>query len=346
LYTLLSFKTPFTPQRYEPLYVTGWTTTSGIDDLQWSALDDAFEWDDFKNDSKTPVYWDSQKMFETIGAEAQGIAATFDTNGTVFGLDATGVYKFGPLNLTDGMVFALYLPTGSITTFSNMDFRGAAILETTNGTNCLLGVTADISDLVRARIIDLDPVIDTNTVGRDPILIYNNVKTDALYRKGPDFYMQTKAYTVGDPVLKKWFQRLLINMKLNDGAVRFDIVDDEDNDDVNITLKSHRNWEVFTPKGYNWSYVENTIFPKYVASNSTNWGDVYDQEESWVDLLDPAFERFKKRFSWRSNSAGIRLYQLNDYQAPNTPDGTISLPNDLIVSSWNVGFKPMREGRQ
>jgi hypothetical protein len=339
------FQTPFTPQRYEPLYVTGWTTTSGIDDLQWSALDDAFEWDDFKNDSKTPVYWDSQKMFETIGAEAQGIAATFDTNGTVFGLDATGVYKFGPLNLTDGMVFALYLPTGSITTFSNMDFRGAAILETTNGTNCLLGVTADISDLVRARIIDLDPVIDTNTVGRDPILIYNNVKTDALYRKGPDFYMQTKAYTVGDPVLKKWFQRLLINMKLNDGAVRFDIVDDEDNDDVNITLKSHRNWEVFTPKGYNWSYVESTIFPKYVASNSTNWGDVYDQGESWVDLLDPAFERFKKRFSWRSNSAGIRLYQLNDYEAPNTPDGTINLPNDLIVSSWNVGFKPMREGR-
>ena len=340
------FQTPFSPERYEPLYVTGWTTTGGIEDLQWSALDDAFEWDDFKNDSKTPVYWDSQKMFETIGAEAQGIAATFDTNGTVFGANSAGIYKFGPLNLTDGMVFALYLPTGSITTLSNMDFRGAAILETANGTNCLLGVTADISDLIRARIIDLDPVIDTNTVGRDPILIYNNVKTEALYRKGPDFYLQTKAYTVGDPVLKKWFQRLLINMKLNDGAVRFDIVDDEDNDDVNITLKSHRNWEVFTPKGYNWSYVESTIFPKYVASNSTNWGDVYDQGESWVDLLDPAFERFKKRFSWRSNSAGIRLYQLNDYQAPNTPDGTINLPNDLIVSSWNVGFKPMREGRQ
>ena len=340
------FQTPFSPERYEPLYVTGWTTTGGIEDLQWSALDDAFEWDDFKNDSKTPVYWDSQKMFETIGAEAQGIAATFDTNGTVFGANEAGIYKFGPLNLTDGMVFALYLPTGSITTLSNMDFRGAAILETANGTNCLLGVTADISDLVRARIIDLDPVIDTNTVGRDPILIYNNVKTEALYRKGPDFYLQTKAYTVGDPVLKKWFQRLLINMKLNDGAVRFDIVDDEDNDDVNITLKSHRNWEVFTPKGYNWSYVESTIFPKYVASNSTNWGDVYNQGESWVDLLDPAFERFKKRFSWRSNSAGIRLYQLNDYQAPNTPDGTINLPNDLIVSSWNVGFKPMREGRQ
>jgi hypothetical protein len=338
------FQTPFSPERYEPLYVTGWTTTNGISDLPWSGLDDAFEWDDFKNDSKTPVYWDSQKMFETIGAEAQGIAALFDS--ALFGADESGLYKFGPLNFTDGMVFALYLPTGSVTTLSNMDFRGATIIETANGTNCLLGVTADVSDNQRARIIDLDPVIDTNTVGRDPILIYNNVKTEALYRKGPDFFLQTKAYTVGDPVLKKWFQRLLINMKLNDGAVRFDIIDDEDNDDVNISLKAHRNWELFTPQGYNWTYVESVLWPKYSSSNATTWLNVYNQEESWVDLLDPAFERFKKRFSWRSNSAGIRLYQLNDYEAPNTPDGTINLPNDLIVSSWNVGFKPMRQGRQ
>jgi hypothetical protein len=338
------FQTPFSPERYEPLYVTGWTTTNGISDLPWSGLDDAFEWDDFKNDSKTPVYWDSQKMFETIGAEAQGIAALFDS--ALFGADESGLYKFGPLNFTDGMVFALYLPTGSVTTLSNMDFRGATIIETANGTNCLLGVTADVSDNQRARIIDLDPVIDTNSVGRDPILIYNNVKTEALYRKGPDFFLQTKAYTVGDPVLKKWFQRLLINMKLNDGAVRFDIIDDEDNDDVNISLKAHRNWELFTPQGYNWTYVESVLWPKYSNSNATTWLNVYNQEESWVDLLDPAFERFKKRFSWRSNSAGIRLYQLNDYEAPNTPDGTINLPNDLIVSSWNVGFKPMRQGRQ
>jgi hypothetical protein len=133
---------------------------------------------------------------------------------------------------------------------------------------------------------------------------------------------------------------------LNDGAVRFDIIDDEDNDDVNISLKAHRNWELFTPQGYNWTYVEDILWPKYSSSNATTWLDVYNQEDSWVDLLDPAFERFKKRFSWRSNSAGIRLYQLNDYEAPNTPDGTINLPNDLVVSSWSVGFKPMRQGRQ
>jgi len=338
------FQTPFTPQRYEPLYVTGWTTTDAMATLQWSALDDAFEWDDFSNDNKVPVYWDSQKMFETIGAEAQGIAALFDAS--VFGADETGLYKFGPLNFTDGMLFALYLPTGSVTTLSNMDFQGAAIIETANGTNCFLGVRADISNAIRARIIDVDPVIDTNTTGRDPILIYNAIKTEALYRKGPDFYVQTKAYTVGDPVLKKWFQRLMFNMKLNDGAVRFDIVDDEDNDDINITLKAHRNYEVFTPQGYNWTYVEDIIFSKYEASNTTNWGDVYDQGKSWVDLLDPGFERYKKRFSWRSNSAGIRLYQLNDYESPNTPDGTLNLPTTVEVSSWNVGFKPMREGRQ
>ena len=417
------FQTPYIPQRYEPLYVSGWTTTGGIADLQWSALDDAFEWEDFSNENKVPVYWDSQKMFETIGAESQGIAAIFDKSGHVFGASEAGLYKFGPLNLTDGMVFALYLPTGGITTLSNMDFRGATIIETVNGTNCLLAVNADTTShaisagsasgttvtlttgtdvhgysigtevtvsgidpttyngtytltavasstityvvpiapaayvsggivtsdgntLIRSRIIDLDPVIDTNTVGKDPILIENSVKTAALYRRGPDFYMQTKSYTVGDPVLKKWFQRLLLNMKLNDGAVRFDIVDDGDNDNVNITLKAHKNWELFTPQGYSWAYVQDVIFPKYEASNTTNWGDVYDQAESWVDLLDPGFERYKKRFSWRYPSAGVRLYQLNDYEAPNTPDGITSTPTSVEVSSWNIGFKPMREGRK
>jgi hypothetical protein len=299
------FQTPFSPERYEPLYVTGWTTTNGISGLPWSGLDDAFEWDDFKNDSKTPVYWDSQKMFETIGAEAQGIAALFDS--ALFGADESGLYKFGPLNFTDGMVFALYLPTGSVTTLSNMDFRGATIIETANGTNCLLGVTADVSDNQRARIIDLDPVIDTNTVGRDPILIYNNAKAAPLYNKGPDFFVQTKSYTVGDPVLKKWFQRLMVNMKLHSGAVRVDLVTDEDQDDINISLKSHKNWELFTPKGYTWLYLHDIIFPKYAMSNTSNWGDVTDQQESWAELLDPAFERFKKRFSWRSNSAGLRI---------------------------------------
>ncbi len=72
------FQSPFEPERYEPLYVTGWTTTGGIEDLPWSGLDDAFEWDDFNNSNKVPVYWDYQKMFETIGAEGQGLAAIFD----------------------------------------------------------------------------------------------------------------------------------------------------------------------------------------------------------------------------------------------------------------------------
>lgn len=347
------FQSPYVAERYEPLYVTGWTTTGGIQDLPWSALDDAFVWSDFNNANKLPVYWDQQKMYQTAGASSQGIAARFGTSSSdsaLFGVDGSSLYKFGPLNLTDGMMLALYLPTSSVTALSNIDFRGAAIVETLNGTSCLMGVTADITvssvSRVRSRLIELDPVIDTTTTGTDPILIYNAVKPVASYRKGPDFFLQTKSYTVGDPILKKWFQRLLVSMKLNEGAVRVDILDDEDNDDVNISLKSHANWEVFVPQGWSWAYAVDHIFPKYASSNTASWSNMFDENNGWVTLLDPAFERFKKRFSWRSNSAGFRLYQLNNYEAPNTPDGVKNTPNNVVVSSWNIGFKVLRPGRQ
>ena len=341
------FDSVFRPQRYEPLYVTNWVSTGSIANLPYTRLDDAFEWEDFSPDNKIPVYWDSQDMYGVLESEIQGEAAEFDE--AVFG----DLYRFtnnlGKLNSTDGMFFALYLPSGAITTFSNMDFFGATIIEAPNGTTCLLGTNRDMEtdpETIYARIINIDPVIDTNTTGIDPILIYNNAKAASLYNKGPDFFVQTKSYTVGDPVLKKWFQRLMVNMKLNSGAVRVDLVTDEDQDDINISLKSHKNWELFTPKGYTWLYLHDIIFPKYAMSNTSNWGDVTDQQESWAELLDPAFERFKKRFSWRSNSAGLRIYQLNKYEPANTPDGAIQLPDTVELSSWNIGFKPMREGRQ
>ena len=345
------FDSVFHPQRYEPLYVTSWESTGSIATLPYSRLDDAFEWTDFSPDNKVPVYWDSQYMYGTIPTDAQGTSAKFGPDNALFG----DLYRFtndlGNLSSTEGMVFALYLPTGAITTFSNMDFYGSTIIENKNGTTCLIGVNRDMETTpeptnVFARIINIDPVIDTSTTGMDPILVYSDAKAAALYRKGPDFFLQTKSYTVGDPVLKKWFQRLLLNMKLNSGAVRVDLVTDEDQDDINISLKSHKNWELFTPKGYTWLYTHDVIFPKYAMSNTSNWENVTDQQKSWTELLDPAFERFKKRFSWRSNSAGIRIYQLNKYEPPNTSDGAIQLPDTVEISSWDIGFKPMREGRQ
>ena len=338
------FQSSFTPRRYEPSYVTGWSTTGGIEDLIWSNLDDAFLWEDFSMDNKIPVYWDAQDMYKTIGAEAQGVAAIYNT--ATYGLDDNGIYKYGPLNFTDGMMFALYLPTNSITTFSNVDFKASTTFQTNNGISGIMGTTADITSTIRARMIGIDTIIDVNTSGRDPILVYNNIKTSALYRIGPDFFIQTKAYTVGDPVLKKWFQRILFNMKLNDGSIRLDIVDNEDNDAINIALKAHKGWEVYTPRGYTWRYSVTTIFPKYATANTTTWQDVENQSETWVALFDPEFERYKKRFSWRNTSAGFKVYQLNTYEAPHTNEGRINIPDTVELSSWNIGYKPMREGRQ
>jgi hypothetical protein len=45
-----------------------------------------------------------------------------------------------------------------------------------------------------------------------------------------------------------------------------------------------------------------------LVSNTSNWGECLLISKSLgPNCLDPAFERFKKRFSWRSNSAGLRI---------------------------------------
>jgi len=417
------FNSVFKPQRYEPVYVTNWTSSGNLSLLPYARLDNAFVWNDFSPDNKIPVYWDSQNMYGILSTEISGIPSTFGgadyavtavsgaagtatltigthpfivgnqvvvngvtpvgyngtyvitaiaattisyantTTGSIGFVSGVGkvalnsnafygdLYRFtdalGKINPSDSMVFALYLPTQSVTTLSNMNFFGAASIETSKGVTCLFGVNRDIelSTEVNARIINIDPVLDTNTNGVDPILIYNPAKSSALYRKGPDFFVQTKSYTVGDPVLKKWFQRLMFNMKLNSGSVRVDLVTDEDQDDIDISLKAHKNWEMFTVKGYSWLYAQNIIFPKYNQSNTSTWQDVTNQQKDWIDLLDPAFERFKKRFSWRSNSVGLRIYQMNSYEPPHTPYGNVELPNTVEISSWDIGFKPMREGR-
>lgn len=334
------FQTPFTPMRYEPIYASTWYTTSGI---RWDDLDSSFVWSDFNTENKVPIYWDAQTMYETIGAESQGIVGLYNvaTYGT-----STNPYVYGPLNYSDSMVFALYLPSNSLTTFSNMGFKGATAFQSTNGITGIVGITADVAGAARARMVSIDSIIDINTTGIDPVLVYNTIKTKALYRLGPDFFIQTKAYTVGDAVLKKWFQRIMFNMKLKNGAIRLDIVDDEDNDSVDISLKNHKNWEIYTPKGYTWIYVINTIFSKYTFTNSCSWADVELQNKSWVALLDPEFERYKKRFSWRNTSVGFKIYQLNTYDQPYSKDNNIILPDTVEINAWNIGFKPLREGRQ
>ncbi len=218
--------------------------------------------------------------------------------------------------------------------------------------------TEVFNDNLRARFIDIHPVFDTSTNGPDDLLVEKlNIPYSDLVL-GPDFYIQTKHFTVGDPILRKWFQRVMISMLLYDGAMRMDLVDDDDNDSVDISKKKHQYWELFTETGYNWDYLGRgdvpednpsgqvqfgVVFPKLTSPAKSTWNNVQATQTFWDELFTSDFNRYAKRFSWRYPSVGFRLYQVNNYKKPF--NGVVTTPTRVEVQGFSIGFKALRQGR-
>lgn len=199
---------------------------------------------------------------------------------------------------------------------------------------------------VYARLIDVDAILNINanyTTGTDEVLIENLGANPSNYIKGPDFYMQTKHYSMGDPILKKWFRQLFLNLYFIDGAVRLDIVDNEDNDEIDITKKRHVNWETFGGVSFTWDKFEDLILPAKLSPNRSTWNNVELLVSSWYNVTNTLYERRKQRMSWRYPTMGFRLYQMNNYRAPKFSLG--ERPFAVELESWDIGFKPMRASR-
>ena len=340
-----SWKSPFDPVRYEPIYAADWQNTDGIADRAWDEFDPDFDYDDFFTENNTPIFWDRKVLNnpEESASTGKGFKWNDGTNWET----TSNINKWGPLRKNTSILFSIYMPTNAITTLSNLDFRGVTSIETLYGLKTIVGVnsveTISNDTKYRARLIDIHPVFDTNTNGDDALLVEKiNIPTADLVL-GPDFYLQTKHFTVGDPILRKWFQRIMLSMLLYDGAIRMDLVDDDDNDSVDINKKKHKYWEIFTEKGYDWAYLTDIQLPKLVSPNKASWHNVEGTVTDWDELFTADFNRYSKRISWRKPSVGFRLYQLNNYKKPY--NGVVTRPYRVEVQGFSIGFKPLRQGR-
>jgi hypothetical protein len=339
------WRSPYNAVKYEPIYAADWQNTEGIQGRNWDDFDPDFDYDDFFTENNTPIFWDKQTLNSTEDSGDTGQQGTWETAGVSGFAWATdsNTYRWGPLREDTGLLLSIYLPTGAITTLSNLWFSGSTNIETIFGLKSLFAVNSVESAKTRARMLDLHPVYDLASIGDDAYTIQRIGYDDADLIVGPDFYLQTKQYTVGDPVLRKWFQRILLNMLLYDGALRLDLVDEDDNDEVDINKKKHKNWEIFTEKGYSWNYLTDVQFPKLVSPNKNSWKRVEETDTLWMSLFLSDFNRYAKRISWRKGSIGFRLYQLNEYKKPF--NGVVTRPNRVDVQAFSIGFKPLRAGR-
>ena len=349
-----SFDSAYNPSRYEPVYADGISTTEAIsnfaaisDNPDGPDWDPDFTVDDFLPENNVPIYWKHISMYESTGADATGIMPIWGSAGSEYVWGSPGSqYVWGPINLTEGVVFAIYLPTNALSVMSNFSFKGAVGLDTPSGLKTLMGINAISGANTLAKLVDVDSVLsttNTHSTNQDEELIENVGKSESMYIKGPDFYIQTKNYTFGDPIIRKWFRQLFLDLYLVDGSVRMDLVDNEDNDKIDIQKKRHNNWETFVEALYTWDELGSIILPRRLSPNRSTWGNVEDLNTSWYNLADAEFTRRKKRMSWRYPTLGFRLYQMNDFRPSNS--ATSQRPHTLMIDSWTIGFKPMRKSR-
>lgn len=423
-----SFDSAYNPSRYEPVYADGISTTDAIsgfaaisDDPDGPDWDPDFTVDDFLPENNVPIYWKHISMYESLGADANGImpywsegtsyptavvtsgsttvtgltgmvggdvgkfvtsgngisTSTIPANTTISSVTnattivmsaaATGSssgiqkttaagtylwgssgnqYVWGPINLTEGVVFAIYLPTNALSVISNFNFKGSIGLDTPTGLKTLIGVNTINGANTLPKLVDVDSILsttNTHSTNQDEELIENVGKSVSMYIKGPDFYIQTKNYTFGDPIIRKWFRQLFLDLYLVDGSVRMDLVDNEDNDRIDIQKKRHNNWETFVEALYTWDELGTIILPRRLSPNRSTWGNVEDLSSSWYNLADAEFTRRKKRMSWRYPTLGFRLYQMNDFRPSNATSS--QRPHTVMLDSWTIGFKPMRKSR-
>jgi hypothetical protein len=200
----------------------------------------------------------------------------------------------------------------------------------------------------RGAFVGVDDMLDLTTNEEDS---YITVASEA---NGPDLYFQTKAYTVGDPVIKKWFQRLMVSMLIKGGAIRIDLLDYENNDFVTGAVKQ-RNWALLPELLYPWTTAQSRFADltnvtqtdtQTPPQTGTSWINLQNLAQSWDDVLFPAFERRMKRFSQRTNALGYQFYQVNKWRPPGNSRANVVRPKRVEADSWAIGFKALRSGRQ
>lgn len=122
-------------------------------------------------------------------------------------------YKGASGSTPTRIAVSVYLPTLAVTFHTNVEFRGSVQPPLTSGLKTMVAVNSSAGT---GYLCDVDDLWDTP--GTDTIQCNSGVST------GPDFYMETKRYNLGDPLLKKLFKQMAMTYYLNGDNLKLDTV--------------------------------------------------------------------------------------------------------------------------
>jgi hypothetical protein len=236
----------------------------------------------------------------------------------------------------DRITFCIYLPTGSIGTFSNFTPRGymQGIMCMNTATNRTAPPTGNEGAIFDLRTLFTENVDNFTRDGDTQPIVSNDsaYSTSTISRRfeGPDFYLETKQYNFNEFTLNKWWRKLMFNIRVNQGEMMIEFVDINDNSLVSpVTNSSPIQYNGSDESGfffipatsYAWEYYQNLDPP-------LTWATIEATSTPWVRYFQGVQVRYSRWMGVRRNALGFRLYGLRGY----TPD-TINVSNKVITGS-------------
>lgn len=204
----------------------------------------------------------------------------------------------------DRVTICVNMATGGLTLLRNFGFRGHAIQPTSSLSTTYFLVNTSTT----GYICDIRPVFDET--GNDTI----TCDGDTI---GPDFFLETKKYAVGDSLRKKLFKQLAINYLAAGGALRVDTV-------VGLNSVGRTSATTLPATVYTWDQL---------SALAGTWDILASTYATWESLIDSVFRPKRVKFLKRSQHFAFRIYQ------------DTSAVTRVVLGPFQLGFKYQRPGR-
>jgi hypothetical protein len=212
----------------------------------------------------------------------------------------------GNTSVTPSVItIAIYMPRRAVTVHNNLHVRASVTIPSTQGSLNWIGVNTASG----GRICDLNTILSDD--GIDSILCEGATI-------GPDLYVESKKYDIGNGMLKKLWKMLMLHYLVGGDSLKLDTVIGLNT--VGSTTTS--DWPITV---YSWDRLAPTPF--------STWDNLAGTHPTWDSLVDAIFFVKRIKFLKRSQYLAFRIYQ-------NSAD-----VNAAKLGPFALAYKAQRPGR-
>lgn len=201
---------------------------------------------------------------------------------------------------------AIHLPSMAVSLLENVNIRGSVQLPSslTKGTWYVVNNGSS-----QGVVCSADTLFDSD--GTD------DFACDGVGSPGPDFYLETKKYSLGDPLLKKLWKMLLLTYVVSGDVICMDTVPGLN--EIGTTSPT-----TFPATGNTWASM---------ASLGLTWAGSPVLFPTWASPVTSQFITKRIRFLKRAQMMSFRFWQNSN------------LIKSLALGPWGLIVKPQRVGR-